>query len=109
MKSSFKHSVAALFIAATLVFSAACSRDKTAGQSIDDSAITTKVKAAFVQDPLVRAIDVKVDTHKGTVQLSGWADSPQEKARAEELAKAVGGVKAVENTIALKTDVKKTP
>jgi hyperosmotically inducible periplasmic protein len=109
MKSSFKKSIAASLLAAALLFSAGCSRDdgKTAGQTIDDSAISAKVKAAFAKDPGVRAVDVKVDTHLGAVQLSGWADSAEEKARAEQLAKAVPGVKSVENKIALKTDVKK--
>ena len=107
MKASFNKLVTAGFLAAALLFGAGCSRDKSAGQTIDDAAISTKVKAAFAQDPGVRAIDVKVDTHLGKVQLSGWADSPAEKARAEELAKAVAGVKSVENKIALKTDVKK--
>jgi hyperosmotically inducible periplasmic protein len=109
MKSLFKKTAAAALVAAALLFSAACSRDdgKTAGQTIDDSAINAKVKAAFAQDPGVRAVDIKVDTHLGKVQLSGWADSAAEKTRAEELAKAVPGVKSVENKIALKTDVKK--
>lgn len=109
MKSSFKKLAASVFVGAALVFSAACSRDdgKSAGQTIDDSAISAKVKASFAQDPGVRAVDVKVDTHLGTVQLSGWADSAAEKARAEELAKAVPGVKSVQNKIELKTDVKK--
>jgi hyperosmotically inducible periplasmic protein len=108
MKCSFKKSAAAWLVAAALVFSSGCSRDgKSTGQAIDDSAISAKVKAAFAKDPGVRAIDVKVDTHLGGVQLSGWADSPQEKARAEELAKAVPGVKSVDNKITLKTDVKK--
>ena len=109
MKSSIKKSIAAALVAAALLFSAGCSRDdgKTAGQTVDDSAISAKVKAAFVQDAGVRAIDVKVDTHLGVVQLSGWADSAAEKARAEELAKAVPGVKSVQNKIELKTNVKK--
>jgi hyperosmotically inducible periplasmic protein len=109
MKSSFKKSAAAGLVAAALLFSAACTRDdgKTAGQTLDDSAINAKVKAAFAQDPGVRAVDVKVDTHLGAVQLSGWADSAEEKARAEQLAKAVPGVKTVENKIQLKTEVKK--
>ena len=109
MKSSFKKSALAALVGAALLFGAGCSRDdgKTTGQTIDDSAISAKVKAAFAQDPGVRAIDVKVDTHLGAVQLSGWAGSAEEKARAEQLAKAVPGVKTVENKIALKTDVKK--
>lgn len=110
MKTSFKKLVASVCVAAALVFSAACSRDdgKSAGQTIDDSAISAKVKTSFAQDPGVRAVDIKVDTHLGTVQLSGWADTPAEKARAEELAKAVPGVKSVQNKIELKTDVKKS-
>jgi osmotically-inducible protein OsmY len=109
MNTSFKKSVAALFMASAILFSAACSRDdgKTAGQTVDDSAITAKVKAAFAKDPGVKAIEVKVDTHLGAVQLSGWVNTAAEKSRAEELAKTVPGVKSVENKIELKTDVKK--
>ncbi len=109
MKSSFKKTASAALVAAALLFSAACSRDdgKTIGQNVDDSAVTAKVKTAFAKDPGVRAVDVKVDTHLGKVQLSGWADSAAEKARAEEIAKAVPGVKSVENKIELKTEVKK--
>jgi hyperosmotically inducible protein len=110
MKSLLSKSVLAGFLTAALLLGTACSRDdgKTAGQTIDDSAISAKIKAAFAQDSGVRAIDVKVDTHLGAVQLSGWADSAQEKARAEELAKAVPGVKTVDNKIELKTNVKKS-
>jgi|SRR5687767_597767 osmotically-inducible protein OsmY len=109
MKSLFQKSFTAVLVAAALLFTG-CSRDdgKTAGQTIDDSAISAKVKAAFAQDPGVRAVDVKVDTHLGAVQLSGWADSAEEKARAEQLAKAVPGVKTVDNKIELKTNAKKS-
>jgi osmotically-inducible protein OsmY len=109
MKSSLQKAITATFLTIGLLFATACTRDdgKTTGDVIDDSAITAKVKAAFVQDPAVRAIDVKVTTFKGAVQLSGWADSAAEKARAEEVAKNVPGVKSVENKIDLKTDVKK--
>ena len=111
MKSSFTKSAAAGLVAAVLFFSAGCSRDdgKTVGQNIDDAAISAKVKTAFAQDPGVKAIDVKVDTFKGAVQLSGWVNTEQEKARAEELAKTIPGVKSVENKITLKTDAKKAP
>ncbi len=108
MKSPFKNIAAAALLALSLFLNAGCSRDdRTAGQTVDDVAITTKVKASFAQDPGVKATDVKVTTRLGVVQLSGWADSEAEKARAEQLAKAVAGVKSVENQITLKTDVKK--
>ena len=111
MKTSFKKAASAGLLAVALLLSAACSRDdgKTAGQTIDDAAITAKVKTAFAKDPGVKATEVKVDTFKRTVQLSGWVNTAEEKARAEELAKAVPGVTTVENKIVLKTDVKKTP
>jgi len=72
------------------------------GEYIDDTAITVKVKAAFVEDKLVSAKDVSVDTFKGTVQLSGFADSRAEADRAEQLASKVAGVKAVRNDIQIK-------
>ena len=84
MNSPFKKAATAL-IAAALLLGAGCSRDasKTTGQTVDDSAISAKVKAAFAKDPGVKAIEVKVDTYKGAVQLSGWVSTPEEKARAE--------------------------
>jgi osmotically-inducible protein OsmY len=105
MKSSFKKTATAV-IAAALLLGAGCSRDasKSTGQTVDDAAVSAKVKAAFAKDPGVKAIEVKVDTYKGAVQLSGWVNTPEEKARAEELAKAVPGVASVENKITLKTD-----
>jgi osmotically-inducible protein OsmY len=113
MKTSFKNTVAAGLVAVSLLFSAACSRGenaRTAGQSVDDTAITAKVKTAFAKDPTVKAIDVKVDTFKGTVQLNGWVNSEADKARAEEVAKTVPGVVTVDNKLSIKTDVtKKTP
>lgn len=109
MKTSIKKSAVAGLAAAALLFGAACSRDdgRTAGRTVDDAAITAKVKTAFAQDPGVKALEVKVDTFSGTVQLSGWVSTAQEKARAEEIAKTIAGVKTVENKIVLKTDVKK--
>lgn len=97
-----KNIITSVLVAASLLFGVACSRDKSVGQSVDDSAITAKVKTAFAQDPGVKAIEVKVETYKGTVQLTGFVTTEEEKARAEQLAKGVPGVKTVENKIALK-------
>lgn len=108
MKSLIKTLAASGLLAAALLLGSGCSRDdgRTAGQSVDDAAVTAKVKTAIAKDPGVKALEVKVDTHLGTVQLSGWVSTAEEKARAEELAKAVPGVKAVENKIVLKTAAK---
>jgi hyperosmotically inducible protein len=95
------------FVAAVLLgtaLAAGCTHlgDKSAGQTIDDAAITTKVKAKFVEDKTVSALNIKVDTYQGTVQLSGFANSPAEAERAAQLAREVSGVKVVRNDIRLK-------
>jgi len=105
MKASFKQTVSVALVAAALVFSAGCSRgDRSTGQTVDDTAISAKVKMAFAQDPGVKALEVKVDTYKGTVQLHGWVNTAEEKARAEQVAKTVPGVSTIENKISVKTE-----
>lgn len=78
------------------------SKAKSAGEYIDDAAITVKVKTKFVEDKTVKANDIKVKTYKGSVQLSGFADNPDEIDRAVRLAGEVAGVKSVQNDIRLK-------
>lgn len=73
------------------------------GEYIDDRATTAKVKAAFVKDPVVKALDVNVDTFKGVVQLSGFVQTEEQKARAQQLATGIQGVQSVQNNITLKT------
>jgi len=111
MKTSLRTLTAILVLGgASVGCLTSCSKTATrqsTGEVVDDVALTSKVKAAFVKDPAVRAIDITVDTFKGTVQLSGFADSAEVKKRAEELARGVPGVTKVENKIELKTDVKR--
>lgn len=75
---------------------------QSSGAYLDDSTITVKVKSAFVADKDVSALDIKVETTNGVVQLSGFANSRQVIARADELARNIQGVKLVENDIQLK-------
>jgi osmotically-inducible protein OsmY len=75
------------------------SRQATVGQAVDDATISTRVKTRFAQDPQVSAMRINVDTLNGTVQLSGFATSDAERARAAELARAVPDVKEVRNNI----------
>ncbi|MGE5446544.1 MAG: BON domain-containing protein [Ignavibacteriales bacterium] len=75
---------------------------KSVGQYIDDSAITTKVKAALLADPDVSGLDVKVKTYKGVVQLSGFVNSPQQASRAVRIAQDVDGVRKVEDKLTVK-------
>lgn len=97
---------AASFASASLLFMSGCAGTPTresTGEYVDDSAITTKVKAELVRDPVVKALQVDVTTFKGVVQLSGFVDNANQKAQAEADAKTVNGVKDVKNNIVVKT------
>lgn len=72
---------------------------ETPGAYVDDAAITTAVKARFVEDKTVDAGAVKVETLNGTVALSGFAKSNSEKAQAEYLARNTKGVREVRNNL----------
>jgi hyperosmotically inducible periplasmic protein len=74
----------------------------SAGEFIDDSVITTKVKTALVRDDFTPGGAIKVDTSKGIVQLSGFVDTPAQKVQAGLVAGAVAGIKGVVNNIVVK-------
>lgn len=76
-------------------------RDST-GQYIDDSAITTKVKAALFNDPSLKSGEISVETFKGRVQLSGFVRSRANIEQAVADARTISGVAAVENDMQLR-------
>ncbi len=71
----------------------------TVGQAVDDSAITTQVKARFAESPAVSALAINVETVHGVVQLSGFAKNANERSTAESIARNVPHVKSVKNNI----------
>lgn len=75
---------------------------ETTGAYIDDAAITTSVKARFVDNSDVDGGAIKVETLKGTVMLSGFAKSQKERMTAEDIAMKVKGVNSVKNNIAIR-------
>lgn len=75
---------------------------ETVGAYVDDATITTQVKARFVDNKDVDAGAIKVETLNGTVMLSGFAKSNNERATAESIARNVNGVKSVKNEIAIR-------
>ena len=75
---------------------------RAVGETIDDVTITTKVKAAFVDATEVKALDIKVQTEKGVVQLSGFVETQNQIDKAVELANGVKGVQEVQNKMSLK-------
>lgn len=97
-----KSGLVALLLAGLLAACGGTPSKESTGEYIDDTAITARVKAAFVKDNQVKAANIKVETFKGTVQLSGFAESSAEIDRAVQTARLVPGVKAVTNDIRLK-------
>ncbi|MBP7141037.1 MAG: BON domain-containing protein [Opitutaceae bacterium] len=75
---------------------------ESTGEYIDNTAITARVKKAFASDELVRARDITVESFRGTVQLSGFVNTLEQKERAEALTKSIPGVKEVKNNIIVK-------
>jgi hyperosmotically inducible protein len=76
--------------------------DRSAGRVLDDKMIASKVKSALNNTPVYKFDDVKVATYKGVVQLSGFVDTPEQKAKAGELTKRVDWVREVVNNISIK-------
>jgi len=96
-----KHSYAtvvmlALVLVAPLLL-AACG--KTVGETIDDATITTRVKTAYINDPVVGALRIDVDTFKGVVTLSGRVKTKEEEQKAIQLARSIKGVTDVKSTL----------
>ncbi|MHB1025061.1 MAG: BON domain-containing protein [Desulfobacteria bacterium] len=75
---------------------------ESSGQYVDDSTITTKVKAAIFNDPALKVFQINVETFKGEVQLSGFVDSAQSVRKAGEVARGVAGVRSVKNSLIVK-------
>jgi len=91
----------ALFLASAAGCASTAHKEGT-GQYVDDSVITTKVKAAILNDPMTKVMEIKVETYKGVVQLSGFVSSQAAADRAVELARGVKGVVSVKNSMQLK-------
>ena len=97
--------ISVFLAAAILVTAAGCastSTQESTGQYLDDSAITTKVKAAIFNEPALKSAEINVETYKGRVQLSGFVSSRASMDRAVTVARGVGGVTSVKDDMRLK-------
>lgn len=98
-------SISAFLAAITMLFMLGCaSTDKRegTGEYIDDTVITTKVKAAILDEPGLKSAEINVETFKGVVQLSGFVSSQASINRAAEIARGIRGVKSVKNDMRVK-------
>jgi hyperosmotically inducible periplasmic protein len=92
--------VSSIILTALLVVSGCSSMTgETAGQYVDDTAITTSVKAKLTAEKAANFTRIDVDTTNQVVTLNGIVESADQKARAEQLARQVGGVKSVKNNL----------
>lgn len=97
----------AFFLAALLLFTLGCASTDTresTGEYVDDSAITTRVKTAFLNEPGLKVLQIHVETYKRVVSLSGFVKTPAEIDKAADLANAVQGVRSVSNNLRVKSN-----
>ena len=101
---TFKRAIPLLAVlaVASLMGCATTSRSEGTGQYVDDSVITTKVKAAIFQQPDLKSSEINVETFKGVVQLSGFVRSETDVKIALDTARNVKGVTDVKNDMRLK-------
>lgn len=83
------------------------SNKRSTGRYIDDKMLVGKVKGALGDSAVYKFPDVNVNTYNGTVQLTGFVDTMEQKRKAEEIARNVHGVNAVQNQITMKTDTER--
>ena len=95
-------SILAFLFFTCLVGCAGNKKQESTGEYIDNSVITTKVKTLLLKDVDVSGLAIEVESFKGTVQLSGFADSQLQRQKAENIAKGVSGVDEVKNNIIVK-------
>jgi len=100
-----KGSIPAVVLAVMLASVVGCAAnppDQSAGEYVDDAVITTKLKAAILDQPTLRVLEIHVETFKGTVYLSGFVASEAQIDKAGEVARSVNGVRSVKNELRLR-------
>jgi osmotically-inducible protein OsmY len=94
--------LAAFVLFATLTACSSTSKTEGTGEYVDDTVITTKVKAAVLSEPGLKSAEINVETFKGKVQLSGFVSTQAQIEKAVEVARSVKGVTSVTNSMRLK-------
>ena len=102
MTKQLKMSLAVILLVVASLACASTPKHESTGQFVDDSVITTKVKAQLAGDDFVKSFQISVETYKGTVALSGFVDSSAAVDRAREIASNVAGVASVKNNLIVK-------
>jgi osmotically-inducible protein OsmY len=101
LSNTFLTFIFSILLASLLGCASTATKEGT-GEYFDDTAITTKVKAAIFNEPSLKSTEINVETFKGTVQMSGFVSSLADINKAVELARSVKGVSAVKNDMRVK-------
>ena len=96
------HFLVLLMLIATFAACASTRTRESAGEYVDDSVITTKVKSLLAEDDLLKSFQISVESYKGTVQLSGFVNSQKAVDKAGEIVRSVNGVKSIKNNLIVK-------
>lgn len=99
MTNPYPNALRILLVSMLLALAGCAGTQESPGEFIDDAALTTRVKAAFVADKTVNALNISVESDKGVVTLGGAARNSEEMRQAERVARQVRGVRAVRNNI----------
>jgi len=104
MKKSyiFMHLLVVLMMMAVFVACASTPKQEGTGEYIDDSVITAKIKTQLATDDFLKSFQIRVESRKGIVQLSGFVDSQNAIDEAGQIARGVEGVKSVKNDLIVK-------
>jgi osmotically-inducible protein OsmY len=96
------HCLVLLMLIAIFGACASTRTQESTGEYVDDSVITTKVKALLAADDFLKSFQISVETYKGIVQLSGFVNSRQSIDKAGQIARSVKGVTSVKNDLIVK-------
>jgi len=96
------HFLVLLMLIAIFAACASTPTRESAGEYVDDSVITTKVKSLLAQDDFLKSFQISVETYQGTVQLSGFVNSQKAVDKAGEIVRSVKGVKSMKNNLIVK-------
>lgn len=99
--------ITTIILALTLTTMLGCasmstSKHEGTGEYVDDSVITTKVKAAIFNESSLKSSEINVETYKGVVQLSGFVSTQADIKKAVEVTRSVKGVTSVKNDMRVK-------
>lgn len=101
-KAIVKQILIGFVLAAFIAGCAGTMKKESTGEYVDDTVITSKVKAEIFNDPMLKVLQINVESFKGVVQLSGFVDSAKAADRAEVVAGSVKGVTSVKNSLVVK-------